>query len=76
MKLMRQMAVLEDEVNVAAWHPFPGGGMLYGTKEGKLRLFRHDRCARWCCCSHAWWWNRCAWLPPSARPSPCPAAQA
>ncbi len=45
MRLVRQLAVLEDEVNVAAWHPYPGGGLLYGTKEGKLRLFRHDRSA-------------------------------
>ncbi len=48
MSLVRQVAVLEDEVNVATWHPSPGGGLLYGTKEGKLRLFRHDRHAPRC----------------------------
>lgn len=45
MQLMRQLNVLEDEVNVATWHPHPGGGIIYGTKEGKLRFLRHDRWA-------------------------------
>lgn len=43
MALVRVLPSLEDEVNVAAWHPVPGGGIAYGTKEGKLRLLRHDR---------------------------------
>ena len=30
----------EDEVNAAAFHPFAGGGIAYGTKEGRLRLLR------------------------------------
>ena len=30
----------EDEVNAAAFHPHAGGGIAYGTKEGRLRLLR------------------------------------
>ena len=30
----------EDEVNAAAFHPFAGGGIAYGTKEGRLRVLR------------------------------------
>jgi len=33
----------EDEINAAAFHPLPGGGLAYGTKEGKLRMLAHDR---------------------------------
>lgn len=47
MSLVRLLAVLEDEVNVATWHPTPGFGFIYGTKEGKLRFFRHDRWGNW-----------------------------
>ena len=25
----------EDEVNVACFHPSPGGGLVYGTKVGR-----------------------------------------
>ncbi|CAI9762994.1 unnamed protein product [Fraxinus pennsylvanica] len=32
----------EDEVNVACFHPSAGGGLVYGTKEGKLRILRCD----------------------------------
>ena len=32
------------QVNVAVFNAFPGGGMAYGTKEGRLRLLRYDRC--------------------------------
>uniref|UniRef100_A0A7S2WZ10 WD40 repeat domain-containing protein n=3 Tax=Chloropicon primus TaxID=1764295 RepID=A0A7S2WZ10_9CHLO len=38
MQLVRVLPSAEDEVNVATWSPFPGGGIAYGTKEGKLRL--------------------------------------
>ncbi|KAJ9510302.1 hypothetical protein QJQ45_015777 [Haematococcus lacustris] len=41
--LVRLLPSKEDEVNCAAWSPLPGGGLMYGTKEGKLRLLRHDR---------------------------------
>ena len=43
LQLVRVLPALEDEVNCAAWNPQPGGGLVYGTKEGKLRLIRHDR---------------------------------
>uniref|UniRef100_A0A5B7CDS5 Uncharacterized protein n=1 Tax=Davidia involucrata TaxID=16924 RepID=A0A5B7CDS5_DAVIN len=32
----------EDEVNVACFHPLAGGGLVYGTKEGKLRVLQYD----------------------------------
>ncbi|KAL5068017.1 hypothetical protein RYX36_018904 [Vicia faba] len=43
MELVRVLPSAEDEVNVACFHPFPGGGLVYGTKEGKLRVFQFDR---------------------------------
>ena len=43
MALVRSLASAEDEVNVACFHPEPGGGVAYGTKEGKLRVLRHDK---------------------------------
>mmetsp|Transcript_1199 Transcript_1199/g.3966 ORF Transcript_1199/g.3966 Transcript_1199/m.3966 type:complete len:415 (+) Transcript_1199:126-1370(+) len=43
MELVRVLPSAEDEVNVACFHPRPGGGLAYGTKEGKLRILRHDR---------------------------------
>jgi len=32
MELVRVLPSAEDEVNVACFHPFPGGGLVYGTK--------------------------------------------
>ena len=43
MSLVRSLASAEDEVNVACFHPAPGGGVAYGTKEGKLRVLRHEK---------------------------------
>ncbi|XP_057424462.1 uncharacterized protein LOC130718039 isoform X3 [Lotus japonicus] len=43
MELVRVLPSADDEVNVACFHPFPGGGLVYGTKEGKLRIFQFDR---------------------------------
>ena len=43
MRLTRSLASAEDEVNVACFHPKCGGGLTYGTKEGKLRMLRHDK---------------------------------
>jgi len=43
MELIRVLPSAEDEVNVACFHPLPGGGLAYGTKEGRLRILRHDR---------------------------------
>ena len=43
MQLVRIIPSAEDEVNVACFHPWAGGGIAYGTKEGKLRLLRHER---------------------------------
>ncbi|KAG8636834.1 uncharacterized protein LOC110601972 isoform X2 [Manihot esculenta] len=42
MKLVRVLPSAEDEVNVACFHPSVGGGLVYGTKEGKLRIFQYD----------------------------------
>ncbi|KAG2488328.1 hypothetical protein HYH03_013178 [Edaphochlamys debaryana] len=41
--LVRVLLAADDEVNVAAFNAFPAGGLAYGTKEGRLRLIRHDR---------------------------------
>ncbi len=43
LELVRALPSLDDEVNVAAFHPVPGAGVVYGTKEGKLRSLRYDR---------------------------------
>lgn len=43
MALARQLSSADDEVNVACFHPRAGGGLAYGTKEGRVRLLRHDR---------------------------------
>ncbi|XP_031283795.1 uncharacterized protein LOC116142505 isoform X2 [Pistacia vera] len=43
MELVRVLPSAEDEVNVACFHPFAGGGLVYGTKEGKLRVLQYDR---------------------------------
>lgn len=29
-----------DEVNIAQFHPLPGGGIIYGTKRGRVRVFK------------------------------------
>ncbi|KAK9287832.1 hypothetical protein L1049_016274 [Liquidambar formosana] len=42
MELVRVLPSAEDEVNVACFHPSVGGGLVYGTKEGKLRIFNYD----------------------------------
>ncbi|KAL1162088.1 hypothetical protein V6Z11_A07G178200 [Gossypium hirsutum] len=42
MELVRVLPSAEDEVNVACFHPFPGGGLVYGTKEGRLRVLQYD----------------------------------
>ena len=41
--MVRALPSLDDEVNVAAFHPVPGVGIVYGTKEGKLRSLKYDR---------------------------------
>jgi activating molecule in BECN1-regulated autophagy protein 1 len=38
MSVTRALPSTEDEINAAAFHPCPGGGLAYGTKEGKLRF--------------------------------------
>ena len=43
MHLVRIIPSVEDEVNAACFHPTPGQGIAYGTKEGKLRVLMHDR---------------------------------
>ena len=30
----------EDEVNIAQFHPIAGNGILYGTKNGKIRKYQ------------------------------------
>ncbi|XP_031482871.1 uncharacterized protein LOC116252626 isoform X1 [Nymphaea colorata] len=42
MELVRVLPSADDEVNVACFHPVVGGGLVYGTKEGKLRLLHYD----------------------------------
>ncbi|KAE8076170.1 hypothetical protein FH972_014835 [Carpinus fangiana] len=42
MELVRVIPSAEDEVNVACFHPSVGGGLVYGTKEGRLRLLQCD----------------------------------
>ncbi|WJX78214.1 hypothetical protein P8452_61460 [Trifolium repens] len=42
MELVRVLPSAEDEVNVACFHPFPGGGLVYETKEGKLKILHYD----------------------------------
>ncbi|KAK4769417.1 hypothetical protein SAY86_027567 [Trapa natans] len=42
MTLVRVLPSAEDEVNVACFHPLAGGGLVYGTKEGKLRILQYD----------------------------------
>jgi hypothetical protein len=32
LELVRVIPSAEDEVNVACFHPFPGAGLVYGTK--------------------------------------------
>ncbi|XP_050216326.1 uncharacterized protein LOC126667403 [Mercurialis annua] len=43
MELVTVLPSVEDEVNVACFHPSVGGGLVYGTKEGKLRILQYDR---------------------------------
>ncbi|GBG82711.1 hypothetical protein CBR_g36239 [Chara braunii] len=43
MSLVGVLPSAEDEVNVACFHSRVGGGLVYGTKEGRLRLMVHDR---------------------------------
>lgn len=42
MSLIRVLPSAEDEVNVACFHPHAGGGLVYGTKEGRLRILQPD----------------------------------
>ncbi|KAL3626064.1 hypothetical protein CASFOL_029613 [Castilleja foliolosa] len=42
MELVRVLPSADDEVNVASFHPSVGGGFVYGTKEGKLRILQCD----------------------------------
>ncbi|KAL5699521.1 hypothetical protein ACHQM5_030408 [Ranunculus cassubicifolius] len=42
MELVRVLPSAEDEVNVACFHPLVGGGLVYGTKEGKLRILQYN----------------------------------
>jgi activator-of-BECN1-regulated-autophagy protein 1 len=43
MSLLRVLPSTEDEINAACFHPSPGGGIAYGTKEGRLRLLGASR---------------------------------
>ena len=45
MELVRVLPSADDEINAACFHPRPGGGFAYGTKEGRLRLISLDRSA-------------------------------
>lgn len=41
MRTVALIANTEDEVNIAQFHALPGAGIIYGTKQGKVRIFRH-----------------------------------
>ncbi|KAL4443318.1 hypothetical protein ABPG75_011055 [Micractinium tetrahymenae] len=43
MELVRVLPSADDEINAACFHPLAGGGIAYGTKEGRLRTITHDR---------------------------------
>jgi activator-of-BECN1-regulated-autophagy protein 1 len=43
MELVRVLPSADDEINAACFHPRAGGGVAYGTKEGRLRIIAHDR---------------------------------
>ena len=43
MELVRVLPSADDEINAACFHPRAGGGVAYGTKEGRLRIISHDR---------------------------------
>ena len=43
MRIVRVVPIAEDEVNCACFHPTVGGGLAYGTKEGRLRILKHNR---------------------------------
>lgn len=43
MELVRVLPSADDEINAACFHPRAGGGIAYGTKEGRLRTIAHDR---------------------------------
>lgn len=43
MELVSILPSVEDEVNIASFHPSAGGGIVYGTKEGRLGILRYDR---------------------------------
>ena len=38
MEIVGVLPSSEDEINAACFHPSPGGGIAYGTKEGRLRI--------------------------------------
>ncbi|RHY58851.1 hypothetical protein DYB30_004499, partial [Aphanomyces astaci] len=40
MSLVSHVESDADDVNIALFHPLPGGGFLYGTKQGRVRLCR------------------------------------
>nr|XP_027071322.1 uncharacterized protein LOC113696147 [Coffea arabica] len=42
LELVSVLPSAQDEVNVACFHPSVGGGLVYGTKEGKLRILQYD----------------------------------
>ncbi|KAL3531172.1 hypothetical protein ACH5RR_010494 [Cinchona calisaya] len=46
LELVSVLPSAEDEVNVASFHPLVGGGLVYGTREGKLRVLQYDRTYR------------------------------
>ena len=42
LRLVRIIPSVDDEVNAACFHPMPGQGIVYGTKEGRLRVLTHS----------------------------------
>ncbi|CAN0248292.1 unnamed protein product, partial [Phaeothamnion confervicola] len=40
MRLVHTVQSVQDDVNVARFHPEPGFGFMYGTKQGRVRMLR------------------------------------
>jgi len=36
----------EDDVNIAKFHPSPGEGYIYGTKQGRIRIMKFKSCIK------------------------------
>lgn len=60
MELVRVLPSVGEEVNVACFHPSPGSGLVYGTKQGKVRFLRHHGASFTCWGERSWDLEACA----------------